>query len=120
MAPSTPPPPRSDLFAALAFVFLFLYVISTIQMNLQAISAVIEAEKLQAKLDEYELAPESEAQGNAEEQQEVDYEKILKKLAILERQAKEETEKLFQQAQTLQEHEQELISKYAFGDVEKK
>ena len=111
-SPQTSMSAYSDLFAALAFVFLFLYVISTIQLSLQAISSTLETRKLEAKLQAYEIPVESAAQTDTDELQEIDYEKVLKKLATLEKQTREEAEKFYQQAQALQENEQELISKY--------
>ena len=45
--PQTSMSAYSDLFAALAFVFIFLYVISTIQLSLQTISSKLEAQKLE-------------------------------------------------------------------------
>ena len=120
--PQTSMSSYSDLFAALAFIFLFLYVISTIQLSLQAISSRLEAEKLEAKLQAYEIPLDVDRQIDVDVQHEVDYENVLKKLAILEKQAKEEAEKFFKQAQALQEYDQELIRKYqtVVKHVEKK
>ena len=81
-SPQTSMSAYSDLFAALAFVFLFLYVLSSLQLSLQAISSRLEAQKLEAKLEAYETPSEAQAQASGTDQQEVDYEKILKKLAM--------------------------------------
>jgi hypothetical protein len=70
-SPQTSMRSYSDLFAALAFVFLFLYVLSSLQLSLQAISSRLEAQKLEAKLEAYELPPDAQAQASEAEQQEV-------------------------------------------------
>ena len=59
-SPQTSMSAYSDLFAALAFIFLFLYVVSNIHLSLQAISSKIEANKYEAKLQAYEMHTQNE------------------------------------------------------------
>jgi len=110
-SPQTSMSAYSDLFAALAFIFLFLYVVSNIHLSLEAISSKIEADKYEAKLQAYEI-PSHEAPTAGESESSEDYAEILQALAALEKQTKEEADKIYKQAQALQEYEQELISKY--------
>ena len=52
-SPQTSMSSYADLFAALAFVFLFLYVIATLQLSLESISSRIEADKYEARLQAF-------------------------------------------------------------------
>ena len=112
-SPQTSMSAYSDLFAALAFVFLFLYVISTIQLSLQTISSKLETQKLEAKLEQYEMPSEMVGQFEPDETMPpVDYEDILVKLAALEEQTRQQAEEFYEKAKTLQKSEKELISQY--------
>ena len=111
-SPQTSMSAYSDLFAALAFVFLFLYVISTLQLNLQAISSNIETRKLEAKIQQYESSEQTAPGELASRAVQPEDDEILRKLADLEMQTREEARKLFEQAQALQQYEQQLINRY--------
>lgn len=110
-SPQTSMSSYSDLFAALGFVFLFLYVMSTLQSNLQSIASVMKIEDMQSKIESYELPLDSKSQ-QADLSKPVDYENVLKKLAHLENQTKTEAQKFYKQVETFRAHETELIGKY--------
>ncbi|MCP4368201.1 MAG: hypothetical protein GY797_08870, partial [Deltaproteobacteria bacterium] len=104
--PQTSMSSYSDLFAALAFIFLFLYVVSTLQLSLQAISSKIEVKKYEAKLHSYEIP------SYTPNPKQINYDKIIAKLTFLENQTNEEVEKFYKQVQEFKKHEKELISNY--------
>lgn len=110
-SPQTSMSSYSDLFAALGFVFLFLYVMSTLQSNLQSIASVMKIEDMQSKIESYELPPDSPPQ-QADLSKPVNYANILKKLAHLENQTRTEAQKFYEQVETFKAHEAELLDKY--------
>ena len=98
-SPQTSMSSYADLFAALAFVFLFLYVIATLQLSLETISSKMEANKYEAQLQAYEEPMLAMDQVNDQGPSEIDYDKVLKRLAFLERESKAKSEEFFEQVQ---------------------
>ncbi|NNF99037.1 MAG: hypothetical protein HKM93_06640 [Desulfobacteraceae bacterium] len=110
-SPQTSMSSYSDLFAALAFVFLFLYVMSTLQLSLQSISSSLEMNKYTAQLKEYEIPDAADNPENAATE-EIDYRKAMKKLAAMEKKTKAAAETFYNQVAAFREQEEELVNNY--------
>jgi len=112
----------SDLFAALAFIFLFLYVVSTVQLSLETISSNIEFDKYEAQLKEYKIPAQESDQIMEEEPAELNYEKVLARLALLEKETAAASELFNQRIQAFQDVKNELINGYqdAFRHIKKR
>jgi chromosome segregation ATPase len=112
----------SDLFAALAFIFLFLYVVSTVQLSLESISSQIEYSKYETQLKEYEVEVQAVEVVSDDEPAEVNLEKVLARLKVLEKQTNQAADQFAQQVQSFQDYEKELLGNYqnTFKQIKKR
>lgn len=108
----------SDLFMVLSFVFLLLYVVSSLrdgttglQNNLKQQSMAEELESLKQQLKVYETLKEDYMEKRASNQEQALYGELMEKLTLLKGEAKNEKEALRRQA--LENESKELaLNKY--------
>lgn len=97
----------ADLFAQLSVIFLFLYVVSTLQINLKVFSdAAPQATRSSAGQD----ASPTTASGSTA--QESDPAAQARRLALIESKALKDAERMVAQAQSVQEQNRELVTGY--------
>jgi outer membrane protein OmpA-like peptidoglycan-associated protein len=94
----------SDLFLGLSTIFLLLYVISSLRTGTDAIRSQVEAQKLSMEVDElksqlkmYESVKDDYL-ANAPKDEAQEYQELMDKLTLLQEDAKNDKDKLVQQA----------------------
>ena len=84
----------SDLFMVLAFIFLLMYMVSSLRTGLVSITSHATIEKVQQELRLYESITERYLAEEASAQEKKAYEEVLGQLALLETEATREKERL--------------------------
>jgi myosin heavy subunit len=94
----------SDLFMVLSFVFLMMYVVSSLRSGTSSIHQRIEQQKiarenndLKAQIKAYNTLKDSALKDESQEEQEV-YKQLMNKLTLLQDEAREEKTRLRQEA----------------------
>ncbi|HXH30805.1 MAG TPA: hypothetical protein VNJ01_08320 [Bacteriovoracaceae bacterium] len=107
----------SDLFMVLCFVFLMMYVVSSLRSGTNSIQKHLEQQKmnrenddLRAQIKAYDTLKDAALQDESQDEQKV-YKELMDKLSLLQDEAKEEKNKLRRQAQD-NEQKEKALNKY--------
>ena len=104
----------SDLFMVLSFVFLMMYVVSSLRSGTSSIQQRLEKQKvarenddLKSQIKAYNALKDSALQEESKDEQEV-YEELMNKLTLLQDEAREEKDNLRRQARENEKKEMAL------------
>ena len=98
----------SDLFMVLAFVFLLMYMVSSLRTEMASVSTHAEIQDVKKELKMYESAKDDYLKEQASEYERKLYEQILNQIALLENEAKGKKDQLAQQYNEQKIREQSL------------
>ncbi len=108
----------SDLFLGLSTIFLLLYVVSSLRTGTDAIKSQLDNEKLSMKVQElenqlkmYESVKNDYLSNNATKTEQDEYQELMDKLTLLQEEAKDEKQRLVQQALE-NETKEKALNKY--------
>ena len=105
----------SDLFMVLSLVFLLLYVVSSLRTSTHTIKNQLEYQRLEQQAGDlsaqnqvYNTLKDSYLETQASQQEQKVYEQLMKQLTLLKDEAREEKERLRQEAQDNEQKEMAL------------
>jgi len=98
----------SDLFMVLAFIFLLMYVVSSLRTGMISVTAHAEIKEVRQELELYEAVKNQYLAGQNSSQEEKIYQDIIGQISLLENEASKNKQKLAQQMQAQAARESSL------------
>ena len=98
----------SDLFMVLAFIFLLMYMVSSLRTGMISVTSHAEIQEVKQELEIYETIKDQYLTEQTNALEKKIYSEIIEKIALLEDDASAKKKKLTQQAQQEAERESQL------------
>ena len=98
----------SDLFMVLAFVFLLMYMVSSLRTGMISVTARAEVMEARQELELYQSIKDQYLAETSSEQEKKIYDKVIQQIALLESEATNEKQQYEQQMQQQAQRESAL------------